>query len=198
MRDRDWVLVTPPTLQVADLALAKAQCRISDDQTSEDGYLETLLAAGANYIEQYLNRGLLTQTWRLSLDGFCDRIRLPRAAPFQSVTSVTYYDTSGVLQTASTSLYLVHADAEPGLVTLAPYQVWPALQERERAVRVTYVTGWTSPHLVPAAIRHALLLLVEHWFLNREPAIVGTTVVNLPFAVEALLAPWRVFNPEGA
>ena len=37
----------------------------------------------------------------------------------------------------------------------------------------------------------ALMLLVGHWFENREPVNVGNIVTTLPFGFESLLQPYR-------
>ena len=37
----------------------------------------------------------------------------------------------------------------------------------------------------------ALMLLVGHWFENREPVNVGNTVTTFPFGFESLLQPYR-------
>lgn len=47
---------------------------------------------------------------------------------------------------------------------------------------------------VPAPLKQAILLRVAHMHENREPVIVGTSVVALPFAINALEAGFRVFN----
>lgn len=43
-------------------------------------------------------------------------------------------------------------------------------------------------------IRGAMLLLIGHWYENREAAIVGQTVTSMPLAVEALLQPYRIYG----
>ncbi|MBF7956132.1 head-tail connector protein [Rahnella victoriana] len=43
-------------------------------------------------------------------------------------------------------------------------------------------------------IRAAMLLLIGHWYANRESVVVGDNVVTLPLAVESLLQPYRVYG----
>jgi hypothetical protein len=38
----------------------------------------------------------------------------------------------------------------------------------------------------PASLVSAVLLLVGHWFTNREGVVLGTIATDVPFAVEAL------------
>jgi hypothetical protein len=43
-------------------------------------------------------------------------------------------------------------------------------------------------------ITTAMLLLIGHWYANRESVVVGTITSELPMAVEALIAPYRHFH----
>lgn len=40
------------------------------------------------------------------------------------------------------------------------------------------------------ALRQAQLLLVGHWFANRESVAVGVSIASVPLAVESLCAPY--------
>lgn len=50
------------------------------------------------------------------------------------------------------------------------------------------------PLVMNDAIRSAILLMVGHWYENREAVIVGTSASELPLAVERLLHPYRVYR----
>ena len=47
---------------------------------------------------------------------------------------------------------------------------------------------------VPDALRHAIRMLVAHWYENRGLAAIGGTVAMLPASVNALIAPYRVLS----
>lgn len=50
-------------------------------------------------------------------------------------------------------------------------------------------------HLLPTEdIQVAMLLLVGHWYENRETVIVGQSAIAIPFAVESLLQPYRIYG----
>lgn len=185
---------TAPTLPVIDLATAKLQVRIDENVSDEDVTLQSYIDAATTWIEEYTGRSLLTQTWQGALCDFPHRFWLPRAAPLQSVTFVKYYDTANVLQTLATSVYTVPAFEEPASITLAYGQSWPAVYDRADAVRVEYVTGATSAALVPAPLLQAVQLLVGHFYANRESVVTGTIATAVPMAVDALCAPYRLFD----
>ncbi|EAO9771929.1 phage gp6-like head-tail connector protein, partial [Salmonella enterica subsp. enterica serovar Florida] len=39
-----------------------------------------------------------------------------------------------------------------------------------------------------------MLLLIGHWYANRESVAVGQNATDVPFAVEALLQPYRIYG----
>lgn len=43
-------------------------------------------------------------------------------------------------------------------------------------------------------VRTAMLLLVGHWYSNREAVNIGNITSEVPLAVEALLQPYRIYG----
>ncbi len=43
-------------------------------------------------------------------------------------------------------------------------------------------------------IRSAMLLLIGHWYANREAVNIGNITSSIPFAVESLLQPHRIYG----
>jgi uncharacterized phiE125 gp8 family phage protein len=71
-------------------------------------------------------------------------------------------------------------------------QTWPPHLMDDNAVSVTWWAGYGSAgSSVPAAVRHAILMLVGHWYENRSTVLVGSTSKQLEFAVESLLSSHR-------
>lgn len=181
-----YTLKTAPTDCVIDVALAKLQCRIGDDQTDEDAVLELYIDAATRWVEDYTGRSGMTQTWQIAASAFPHRLWLPRAAPLASVTHVRYYDADNVLQTASASLYTTPVFHEPACLALADGQSWPSHAVREDAVQIEYVTGATTPSDTPPALRQAVQFLVGHWYANRESVVVGTSAAEIPMTARDL------------
>ena len=185
------VLVTAPTTDMVSLAEAKAHCRVDHDD--EDAYLSALIEAATSHLDGYsgvLGRALLPQTWRQDFEDFGDVMRLP-VGPVQSITTVSYQDASGADQTLSSTEYVLLRDDFGDYVTLAANKSWPSVGDRADAVRITYLAGTST---IPVAIKHAALLLVGHWFANREAVLTGTIATQTPMAVDALLTPHRVMT----
>jgi uncharacterized phiE125 gp8 family phage protein len=69
-------------------------------------------------------------------------------------------------------------------------QTWPSVRaDTYNAVEIQFTSGYGTASAVPQAIRNGMLLLVANWFENREQAIVGTIVSELPWGVEACITP---------
>lgn len=182
------MLVTPAASQPVTLAEAKAQCRVQ--HSDEDGFIEGLIAAATEHVEKQTGRAILPQTWRLTLERFSDEITLPQS-PLRSVTSVTYIPPVGAAQTLASSVYAVDATSTPGRIVLATDQEWPETLDSVNAVTIEYQAGYTT---APAPIKHAILLLVAHWYANREAVNVGNITSELPMAVNALLTNFRAYG----
>ncbi|QLY36012.1 phage gp6-like head-tail connector protein [Citrobacter freundii] len=51
-----------------------------------------------------------------------------------------------------------------------------------------------DPILPGDDVKAAMLLLIGNWYENRESVVIGDTVAEVPFAVEALLQPYRIYG----
>jgi uncharacterized phiE125 gp8 family phage protein len=181
-------VVTEPGAEPIATADAKAHIRV--DISDDDTYIGTLIKAARVAAEMITNRTLITTSLRLTYDRFPCRIKL-LYGPIQSVTHIKYYDTAGVQQTLSASNYQVDTESDPGRIVVAQTAAaWPSLQSGKiNAVEVEYVAGYgTAGANVPQDIIHAMMLMIGHWYENREQVIIGTTTSELPFAAKLLLS----------
>jgi uncharacterized phiE125 gp8 family phage protein len=178
-------ITSAPASEPVTLDQVKAQSRI--ETTDEDTYLAGLIAAARAHVESVCGIAVITQTRAAKCDAFADLETLP-FAPVASVSSVTYVDIAGATQTLSASVYEARADGLSASIVLKSGQAWPTIQTGSR-ITVTAVVGTAA---APDEIRHAILMLTAHWFMNRE-AVGQNNVAPLPMAVDALLANWRRF-----
>lgn len=199
-------LVTWPVVEPVTLAEAKAHCK--EELPDNDALLAGYILAARQHVENETQRAIITQTfdykaastdglWPVYWDGQCytTGIKLPMP-PLQSVTSVNYVDTSGNPQLLATDQYQVvktNGDSLEGIVVPAYGVAWPGLRPIFDAVTVRFTSGYGGLESVPHAIRQAILMLVGEWFAHREAVISGTIIAELPLAVRALLAPFRVY-----
>jgi uncharacterized phiE125 gp8 family phage protein len=179
--------ITGPATEPVSLAEAKTHLRV--DHNADDAQIATLITAAREHCEKIAWRAFITQTLELSLSGWPrdNLIRLPMP-PLVSVTSIVYYDEYNAAATMPNTDYIVVTDTEPGLITLARDKTWPTPTLRTVApIRVRYVAGYGAAVNVPSRYRQAILLLVGHWYENREAVNIGNIVNTLPMAVDSLL-----------
>lgn len=184
-------LVNAPASEPITLAEAKAHLRL--EVGDDDAAVTTAIKAARQWAEQYLWRGIVTQTWELLRDGFpCeDHFELPKGN-LGTVSFVKYLaSVGGSLQTMDSSAYLVDSATEPGLILLPFGSVWPTTADQWNSVQVQYTVGWAVAD-VPAPIKQALLLLVSQMYEHRTPEVTGAIVSPIEFAVDALLHPYRL------
>lgn len=181
------VRTSDPAVLAVSITEAKKQLEIYGSEEAHDAQVQRLIEAAVEHVEQYTRRALITQTWRLTLNCFPTEILLPRP-PVQSVSSITYVDDDGAAQTLSTSLYQTCLDSSPVRIVPAYNQTWPTIRNIPEAVKVTYIAGYGDAGTdVPQQLRHAILLLVAHWFENREAVVVGTSANDVPLGVMHIL-----------
>lgn len=162
------VRVTAPTTSPISLAEAKAQMRV--EGSDEDTIIQRFIDAAISFVDVQgaLGRAMMTQTWGQWLSPNPGTVLL-LLGPVQSVSAIKYYDTDGALQTATLADFDVFGT--PNRITVSPKsgKAWPTTQTRDDAIKIEYVVGYgSSPVNVPQTIRHALMMLVAHWYENRE------------------------------
>lgn len=191
------VLVTAPTIKPITLTEAKAWLDIG--YTEKDTVITGLIAAATAHLDGWtgiLGRCLCEQSWRQDFDSFARCLRLP-LAPVISITSLKYDDADGVEQTVSGSDYSLLNDDLGSFVRFSNDFAIPSLSNSRPAVRVTYVAGYADisgtpkTSTVPDDIKHAIALLVRHWFDNPTAVVVGVGAQVMPMAVDAILAKYR-------
>lgn len=200
-------LVIPPIAEPVTYAQAKLQVKENDDH--QKSRIEDLIVSSRQWIEKFLNRAILSQSFRLFLNDFpcSDSIWLPMP-PLQAVTHVKYFDTAGVQQTlVANTDYVVdlwHETEGKGRIYLPPDTDWPSVQaDREKAIEIQFIAGWkgitaeATPASfaetgLPVAIAQGLLLDVQLKFEGEQLA--PAEAEQLADARDSMLFPWRIIE----
>ena len=180
---------------VEPLTVAEAKLHLRVDTTEDDTYIGTLITAAREWVENYLDRTLITTQLILRAAEFpTEELELARppmaTAGTATAVVITYTLADTTTATLSTALYRVDRTTTPGNVAPVINGTWPSdVIEDANAVAVTYWAGYgPTSASVPATIRHAMLMLIGHWYESRSTVLVGVTSKPLEFAVESLLA----------
>jgi uncharacterized phiE125 gp8 family phage protein len=157
------------------------QVTVADDEDR----ISALITAARVQAEIFTRRALITQTLAQYQDHFPHAGFLPLSprslyshrhlyirlfkAPLQSVSSIKYTDQNGVQQTMDPTTYVVDSVSEPARIGLAFGKQWPPIRVVPGSVVIQYVAGYGStPASVPKTIQQAIMMLVAHWYENRE------------------------------
>lgn len=163
-------VITAPTYEPISAADVAEYIRV-DDLATDELLLDGMITAARQYLEQYLNRPIATQTLEEALTGWKDPIVLDSS--LQSVTSIKYIDLNGAEQTLASNQYLVDTYSEPAQITPAYNVTFPDLYDVPNNVKVRYVAGYTSggspdTNPMPKPLRFAMMLIIGDLYANRE------------------------------
>lgn len=192
------VMNAGPTVEPVTLSEVKAQCRV--DFTDDDVLLSSYITAATAYLDvEYgiLGQAIITQDWDLSVAGpdILNRIRLP-ISPVQDVQGIAYFDTDNAVQAATIANYQLLKHRMQSYLEPIEGEDWPSTFSRVDAITITLRVGFGLAAAVPQPIKQAIMLLVCHWYENREASVVGTSINTVPMAFDAMVAPYRrVFIP---
>lgn len=190
--DFGLMITTPPEAEPVTLPDAKAHLKM-DGINDDDSLITNIITAAREWVEAQTQRQLITATLEYRLERFPSQIVLPNP-PLQQVMFVRYTDTAGVQQIMDDHLYQVVSAREPAVIVPVHGMTWPACRRQPESVQVSYKAGYgNSGAQVKAALRQAILLMIGHMYEYRQPVLSGTIVTTIPFAVESLIAPYKVY-----
>lgn len=170
-------MVEPVTLE-----RAKLNMRVEDN--TEDELIADLITAAREWVENDTGHILMDRQVRQRFGCFGSVMQLS-AWPVIELVAIRYTDALTIEQTVDGRLSTF---ARPALVLPAYNARWPLTPWGEVEVEVR--AGYGSE--TPMALRQAILLLVGHWYANREAVITGTIVTQVALAVDSLCRDFRL------
>lgn len=185
------VLLTAPAVEPLALAEAKAFLRV--EHGDDDAVVAALIAGSRIHVESQTRRALITQSWRLSADGWPENGRLQvLPAPLQALTVARVFDFEGMAHDVDIQVFVL--DKGASLLAFAPWAL-PAPGRVAAGIELDVTVGYGDAAAdVPEALRQAIRLLVAHWYDNRGLIAVGQQAAELPATVSALIAPYRMLS----
>lgn len=178
------VSAVAPIISTAD---AKAHLRVfhSDD----DAYIDGLIAAVGDWLfgeNSWIGRSAPASTWKLMLASFpVGKISIPKP-PLVSVDRVFYTPSDGGAEQEIND-FRTFGEGGNGYILPAKDTDWPETDLQPESIRIEFTAGYGA---LPASIKHAALLVIGHWYENREAAT-EAKLSDMPMAVDALLMPYR-------
>jgi uncharacterized phiE125 gp8 family phage protein len=175
----------------------KKQLNLPSTATEDETWLTNAASVARSLVERSIPGGIAIrlQTKQLILNKFPTsyddegEIELP-FPPFNAVSSIKYYDESNNSTSLASSDYRVIDPGNgnrAGLYRLID-KVWPTTRLRKDAVTVEFTCGSTCSTDVSPTIKHAVSLLVSHWYENRSATFVGVVSKEMELGLQSLLA----------
>lgn len=158
-----------------DLTLAKAHLRVTHSQ--EDTLIQQYIAAAAAMVEKRSGVLLERREVKQRFSAFAKRLPL-FWGPDPADVLVDYFDRDDEPQTVENARIVRDWIA-------APAEGWPAISA-DSLIEIVYTAGFDE---APADLVTAQLLLIGHWYVNREA--VGEVGPELLLGVDALIQPYR-------
>jgi len=171
------IVTVPASFEPVTLAEAKAQLRIEDGFTLDDDYIQGLISAARDRVEQYCNRFFTAQTitmvWNEPMPLGVISIPYP---DLTAVTAIQYVE-DGSLNTVDPADYYVDLIAQKitgSFPTADNYRI----------------TATTSAPAEISGVKQAILMIVTDLYELRTETAVGVSLADNP-AVKAMLYPYR-------
>lgn len=203
-------LVSAPNSEPVSLEEAKAHLRL--DFNDDDQLVLSLISAAREVVEGNLRRAVFSQTYELTLDQFPYPTGTLTRTPDQrenylfpsiyfsdyaiefplskvtSVDSITFVDVTGEKVTLPEAQYAFDVNTVPARIVPSNGGTWPYINSYSPgSITITFKAGEWNSDTVPASVKQAMLLLLGHWYANRE-AVTDKAMTTLPMAVDCLLA----------
>lgn len=206
-------IIIPPEEEPLTLGEAKAHLRV--DMDDDDDLILSLIVAARQFCEDKTHRKFITQTWEKYADDWPQLISPyePGAFDFSldnilsypaslsrkqyiellpgvsEVSAFTYKTADGTINTLDPSCYEVDSVSTIGRVILVPNQTWPASQPwSANGICIRFTCGYGSAADVPQTVKQAMLMLISLWYDHRAASEDVRNLVQVPFAVDALLS----------
>lgn len=181
-RYRSLKRIAAPVVEPVSLADAKAHCRV--DTQADDALLQGYITAAREWVEDYIDRALVTQQLVMRLDAFPPEIELPRPPMIASGTAtavtITYVTgDSGGTATLSAAEYRIDRDSTPGAIRTLYAGSWPSHLLDANAVTVTWWAGYGDATSVPQRVKNAILMCVHELYEKRGEAVMPEAAMRL-------------------
>jgi uncharacterized phiE125 gp8 family phage protein len=185
------ILTSGPAVEPVALSEAKAHLRV--DGAAEDTLIASLTVTARLHVEAAAGLALITQSWSWFRDAWPPgpALDLP-LHPVQSIAAVRLYDAGGAATTLDPAFYFLDGAGTPPRLVCQAALAWPIPGRLANGVEIAFTAGYGPASAdVPAPLRHAILLLVAHWYEHRAPVEAGAQPAPLPDMISGLLAPYR-------
>ncbi|MEM7303402.1 MAG: phage head-tail connector protein [Pseudomonadota bacterium] len=189
----DLKVKTGPSTTSITTDLAKSNVRVTT--ASEDSLFDHWIEAADQLIALQTNTSLMERVLVLSIPKVIPCIQLPKP-PFIDFASVKHWDKDENETSVATGSLRVRT------VDMLPTFEIPSISgTSEGRMEIEYQAGYADANTVPVTLKQAALMLVGHWYANREASFMDPRIMNVskvtPLGFMELINPHRVPTVQG-
>lgn len=174
------------------------------DTDDDDALLEGYIRAATRFAEDRTGRILLPTELEWRAADWREPIQVP-AFPIREIAEIAYLDEAYAEQSIEAGEWYKVDTPEGADIRFTDAFGSPSLSDRlNLPVRVRFVAGYDEPGVSGSGDDPALaqdptdrlivMILVAHWYQNREAVRIGETIAEVPFSVDALIAMRRIYR----
>lgn len=196
-------LVEKGTAAILTLTDIKTQLRIDD--TDSDALLDIYLEAAIDLVERETTRALRDNVyeWRLDQWPSCGAMLKLPIAPVRDVLTVTYVDADEAEQSVDVALWDWERSSTGADLWFSTDFDFPTIGRERGGLRIGFEAGsdadlgtgseGDADLVVPPLAKPCLLLIIAHWFQNREDAS-EQELKEIPMGSRRLIQRLRVYR----
>jgi len=170
-------VVTPPAFEPVTLPEARRQLRLTGQV--DDVKVNEAIKSARKHVEDISSRALAIRVVEVRFS-CVEPLELP-LGHVETVSSISYLDIDGALQTADPSTYRIETGSAKSRVQ---WLTRPEMYAANDSIRVRYSVGYAAPSDIPTPLIQAVLLVLADCYESRTPQ---PAVLN---SVAAMVAPW--------
>ena len=180
----DYEVREPPKAEPLTLDEVKVWLRTTTGDTVEDEpVIAPLITAAREFAENVTGQALARETIAAWPEALTEMMRMP-LGPVGNVLGVTLTLEDGTTRAISDGDYIVLSSDDLYIIRMPDVRLRAA-----RPVEIVYTAGFTE---LPKALRQAMLLLIAHWYTNREAVVTGNVAAaEVPVAARTLLNQYK-------
>jgi uncharacterized phiE125 gp8 family phage protein len=182
-----YALIQPPLAEPLTLADLKGHIRVDGDD--EDTLLASLIAVAREHLERATGLALISQGWRLYLDGWPDNGPLEiLRGPVLSVDAVRAFDELGEESEVVLAGHVLDGVRRPARLWLRER---PAARQAINGVEVDFTAGFgESGADIPDTLKRAMLVHAAHCYEFRGAVPIEMQPASVPAGYDRLIAPF--------
>lgn len=185
-----------PAIEPVSLNDTKSFLRI--DAADDDILVASLITAARIYIETTIGKILITEQWSYFKDCWPQSgiLHLP-LSPLKSVDEIRLHQENETFEIISTEDYATDLVSNQPRIKFLKQTNHQTKTSAFNQIEVRFTAGFgDTEEAVPNDLRQALLMLVSHWYEQREPIGLGGTFNEIPTTVSALIANYKSYRMQ--